>query len=205
MNKMPNTIVYLIRHSTPEHPIRAGKQAMYGPEAPLTVDGILKAQKLQSHIVSREGKPFDAIYSSPFKRAFETAGILAGEVMQNKLIVVEGLRDTDSAWAGVPMDELSPIAEAGQLFNDPRTHETIAEIAKRMTTAFTQIVGAHPGQMVGVVSHGDPLRILYDRLRRPDQEIPPYLQLVREFSLGQAQGLRLEIESEGQIEMELIS
>ncbi len=202
---MQNTVVYLIRHSTPEHPMKAGLQAMYGPQAPLTVPGRQKAEKLRSSIISREGKSFDSIYSSPFKRAFETASILAGDALRNKIVVIEGLRDTDSEWPGTPMDELIPIAEAGQLFNDPRTHETIAEIARRMTTAFHQIIGAHPGQMIGVVSHGDPLRILYDRIWRPGQEIPAYAQLVREFSLGQAQGLRLEIFPGGRIEKEFIS
>jgi broad specificity phosphatase PhoE len=196
-----NTVVYLIRHSTPVHPMKDGRQAMYGPDAPLTAEGKLKAQKLRSMILSREGKPFDIIYSSPFKRAFETAGILAGEAPQNKVIVIEGLRDTDSAWAGTPMDELIQIADAGQLFNDPRTHETILEIVKRMTAAFYQIVGAHPGGLIGIVSHGDPLRILVDRISHPEREIPPYPQLVREFSLGQVQGLRLEIFPGGRMEI----
>lgn len=198
---MQNTVVYLIRHSTPEHPMKAGQLTMYGPDAPLTADGRLKAQKLCSSLISREGKPFDVIYSSPFERAFETASILAAEALQKRVIVIEGLRDTISDWPGTPMDELAQIADAGQLFNDPRTHETVAEIAERMTTAFHQIVSANPGLLIGVVSHGDPLRILYDRLRHPDQEIRAYLQLVREFSLGQAQGLRLEIDSAGRIEI----
>jgi broad specificity phosphatase PhoE len=198
---MPNTVVYLIRHSTPEHPLKDGRQTMYGPQAPLTADGRLKAQKLRSALIAREGKPLDVIYASPFTRAFETASILAGDDARKAVIVVEGLRDTVSDWPGTPMDELSKIADAGQLFNDPRTHETIAEIAGRMTAAFQQIAGAHPGSLIGVVSHGDPLRILYDRLRRPDQEIPPYAQLVREFSLGQAQGLRLEVDPEGRVEI----
>lgn len=200
---MKNTVVYLIRHSTPEHPMNAGRQAMYGPEAPLTADGRIKAQKLRSTILSREGKLFDEIYSSPFKRAFETAGILAGEALQNKIVVIEGLRDTDSAWAGTPVDELRQISEAGQLFADPRTHETIEQIAERMTATFQRIVGAHPGRLIGMVSHGDPLRILYDRIRRPGEKIRAYPLLVREFSLGQAQGARLEIFPEGRVEIEL--
>ena len=198
---MPNTVIYLIRHSTPQHPLNAGRLAMYGPDSPLTEDGKRKAQNLRSNLIDREGKPFDFIYSSPFKRAFETASILAEEALQKEVIVIEGLQDTVSDWPGTPMDELSKIADAGQLFNDPRTHETIAQIAQRMTAAFHQVVSAHPGHLIGVVSHGDPLRILYDRIRHPDQAIPPYPQLVREFSLGQAQGLRVEIDPEGRIEI----
>ena len=117
---MQNTVVYLIRHSTPEHPLNAGQPAMYGPDAPLTADGRLKAQNLRTSLITREGKPFDVIYSSPFKRAFETASILAEQALQKKVIVIEGLRDTVSDWPGTPMDELSKIADAGQLFNDPR-------------------------------------------------------------------------------------
>ena len=202
---MQNTIVYLIRHSTTERPMQAGQPVMYGPDAPLTRAGKQKAQKLRAVILAREGKSFDVVYSSPLRRAFETARILAGETAMKSVITHDGLRDTGSNWAGTPLDEFRQVFLAGQVFADPRTRETLAEIAERMTGVFDQVTSTHAGGLIGMVSHGDPLSILVDRIRHPDQEIPAYSQLVRELSLEPAQGLRLEIFPGGGIETEIVS
>jgi len=201
---MQNTIVYLIRHSTTERPMQAGQPVIYGPDAPLTRGGKQKAQKLRAVILAREGKPFDVIYTSPLKRAYETARILAGKQARNDVITHNGFRDTGSNWAGTPLDEFMQVFFAGQVFADPRTRETVAEVAERMTGAFDQIISAHAGCLIGIVSHGDPLSILVDRIRHPDQVIPDYSQLVQELSLKPAQGLRLEILPGGQVEMEFV-
>lgn len=202
---MPNTIVYLIRHSIPESLLVDGRRLMYGPPAPLTAEGRQKAALLGEKILAREGRPLDVLYSSPLKRAYETACILAGAISLQPVLTHPDLRDTDSEWGGVPIEELVRVANAGQLFTDPRTHESLAQIAGRMVTAYHQIVSPHPGERIGIVSHGDPLRLLYDRIRHPDQAIPPYPELVRQLSLDVAQGLRLEFFPDGQIETEIVS
>jgi broad specificity phosphatase PhoE len=202
---MHHTIVYLIRHSIPESPVKDGRRLMYGPDAPLSPDGRQKARQLGERILAREGKPLDVIYSSPFKRAYETACILVEKMALNPVITHPGLQDTASEWGGVPVEELVQVANAGRLFTDPRTHESISEIAARITAAYHQIVSHHQGERIGMVSHGDPLRILYDRIVHPDQEIPPYPELVREMSLDVAQSLRLEYFPEGRIEIEMVA
>jgi len=200
-----NTIVYLIRHSIPVSVVREdGVRLMYGPSAPLSAEGRLKAARLADSLLAREGKPFDVIYSSTLLRAFETATIIAEKMGLGPVTTNPGLRDTDSDWGGLPAEELVQVAKAGQLFSDPRTHETVAGIAVRMIAAYNQCVKPHPGQTIGIVSHGDPLRILYDRICYPEEPIPPYEELVRGMNLEVAQGLRLEFFRNGRLESEVV-
>lgn len=195
---MQNNVIYLIRHSIPIYEMIDGRRVMYGPEALLTEEGKQKARKLGEEILALEGKPFDFIYSSPLRRAHETAYILAEQMGLNSVISLNDLRDTDSIWGGTPMDVLMEVGNAGHIFDDPRTHETLSEIAERMTNAFNQITSSHEGQLIGIVSHGDPLRLLYNRIRYPHTVIPPYPQLVNELTLDMAQGIRLEISPKGE-------
>jgi broad specificity phosphatase PhoE len=201
---MPNTIVYLIRHSIPESVVKKGERLMYGPPAPLSPAGREKAARLAESLLAREGKPFDVIYSSPYQRAYDTACIIAEKMALNPVVTNAGLRDTDSEWGGVPMEELALVARAGRLFTDPRTHESVAGIASRMIAAYNECVSPHPGKTIGIVSHGDPLRILYDRICNPEEDIPPYAELVSGFNLEVAQSLRLEFFRGGRIETERV-
>jgi broad specificity phosphatase PhoE len=73
-----------------------------------------------------------------------------------------------------------------------------------MVSAYQSIVVTHSGQRIGIVSHGDPLRVLYDRIHYPEREIPPYPELVQELSLDTAQSLRMEISAGEIIESEII-
>ncbi len=201
---MPDTVVYLFRHSIPVHPMVNGKLVQYGPVDPLSEEGRKKAAKLAPAILVREGRPLDAVYSSPFKRAFETATILAEPMGIKEVKIIDGLRDTDSDWGGVPVEELMAVARANRIFEDPRTHETLAQISERMRIAYNQIVEAHPGQLIGVVSHGDPIRLLYFWLKYPGKKIPPYAKLVSLMTPDTAGGFRVEIGGENQVEIEIV-
>jgi uncharacterized phosphatase len=202
---MPNSVVYLIRHSAPEQKKNAkGQPLQYGPEAALTSEGSQKAAKLADAILTREGGPLEVIYSSPYQRAYETASILAEKMGIGPVRVIADLHDTANTWAGTPTEELIAVVKAGKLFEDPRTMETPEEIADRMVKAYAQILASHPGQRVGVVSHGDPLRLLYYRIHTPDQPIPPYLKMPEALSLQVAEGARLEYCPDGKIKTEKI-
>ena len=65
-------IVYLIRHSTPNRINVPNK------EIPLSEEGILKANKIKEIINLNE---IDEVYSSSYKRAYETAKILSDNVI----------------------------------------------------------------------------------------------------------------------------
>lgn len=202
---MPNTIIYLFRHSIPVNPIIDGKRVHYGPADPLSEEGRRKAGKLAPAILAREGRPLEGVYSSPFTRAYETALILAEPMGIKQVSTIYGLRDTDSDWGGVPVEELMEVARANRIFEDPRTHETLAQISERMQIAYNQIVEAHPGQLIGVVSHGDPIRLSYFCLKYPGKEIPPYAELVSLMTPDTAGGIRVEVGGDHQVKIEIVS
>ena len=105
-----------------------------------------------------------AIYSSPLERAIETAQPLAathGLAVQ----VLEGLGEVDCGeWAGRELDELRKeelwavlqIYPAGARFPGG---ESLRQARDRMVAALDGIRDTHPGQVVAVVSHADPIRL----------------------------------------------
>ncbi len=194
---MTTEIVYLIRHSIPQHPPMDGSGIlrMYGPEADLTPEGETKAAALAQKIFLREAKPLDILVTSPYLRAEHTALILAAEMGIKTLIRDDRLHDTASTWKGVALDELVKISASGLLFSDPHTLETMENLGMRMKAAYDQVLGDHPDQKIGIVSHGDPLRLLYFQLLNPGKPFPPYRELFGLISLDTAQGARLEVKN----------
>ena len=196
---MSSTVIYLIRHSIPEYQTNAkGELLTYGPDARLTEEGKQRARNLADAILSRENGPLDVIFSSPFTRTYETALILTEAFKLSKLLVVEELHDVKSSWAGMPKDKFMEITFACKTYDDPHSLESLVEVAERMVKAYRQILAEHADQRIGIVSHEDPLRVLYDQICHPYRNIPPYPLLVQELSLDFAQALRLEI-SDGKV------
>ena len=202
---MPATTIYLIRHSTPQFPIIDGQRVYYGPDAPLSEEGREKALARAEQLLASEGRPFDALFSSPMIRAFQTAWIIADRMQISTVTTLKGFGDTHTLWPGTPMDELSKVVQAGRLFDDSRTLETMEGIADRMTHAYQQVVRASQGKLVGVVSHADPLRILYHRILHPGESFPPYGILMKEINIDLADAIRVEIAESGQLSVEKVS
>jgi probable phosphoglycerate mutase len=187
---MKSTIIYLIRHGLPEIQLDAqGRQLMYGPDAVLSAEGRRQAAALAAQFINGEAPA--ALYASPYPRARETAEILARE-LGLPLTIDERLRDTlASGWVGVPMDEIRLLSN-NELFSHPRTQETPARIDARMWAAFNDMVAREQRQIVGIVSHGDPLRILHWRIQHPQGDLPDMSELARRLTLGTAQACRVE-------------
>jgi ribonuclease H / adenosylcobalamin/alpha-ribazole phosphatase len=201
---MQKTIIYLIRHSTTTRPERDGQALMYGPEAELTEAGVHKAEKLGQALLAREGRPFDVIVSSPYRRAMQTAQIVAEQMgFTGQIALDPRLQDTASSWAGVPAEELGQVYSAGRLFDDPRTHETLAQMAARMAAAYDEIYHAHLGKQVAIFSHGDPLRVLAYHVLHPGEDLPPYQTIIRALSLDTAEALRIAYSPDGVVESEV--
>lgn len=189
---MQQRVLYLIRHGPPQYPVDAdGKRRIYGPAAGLTEAGRLKCTALAQAILHHDGAPLTLLVSSPYVRAAQTAALLAQAFGTARLISDERLRDTASTWEGTPVEEFMAIFEQGRTFDDPRTCESIEAIGQRMLAAYAACISQFPDERIGIVSHGDPLRALYYRLRHPQGAFPPYPELVRLLSLDAAQGLRL--------------
>lgn len=152
------TRMYVLRHGATlpnlEKPPRLQGRGLDEPLAPL---GIAQAERAAA-VLAQE--PLQAIFSSPLRRARQTAEIIA----QRHVVPVqflEGLQEGDvGRWEGRRWDEIrqnEPEAYR-QFMADPATFgypggESFADVAHRVVPVFNDILQRHEGASVLVVSH----------------------------------------------------
>jgi len=105
-----------------------------------------------------------AIYASPLERTQETARAVAaphGLEVQTR----DGLVEVDfGEWTGKYLSELADDAgwrlwnAGGRMLGPIPGGEHIVEFQRRMVAEVLRVRDAHPGQIVALVSHGDPIR-----------------------------------------------
>ena len=109
--------------------------------------------------------PLSAIYSSPLERTLETAQPIA-DSHGLAIRVREGLGETRfGEWTGRALKELKdeklwPVVQVypgGARFPGG---EAIREVQARLVAELDGIRDAHPGQIVAVVSHSDPIKMV---------------------------------------------
>ncbi|HEX4867330.1 MAG TPA: histidine phosphatase family protein [Acidimicrobiales bacterium] len=135
----------LIRHALP---VRVDSGSVDGPADPhLAPLGVHQAEALAAWLAA---EPIHAVWSSPKRRALETAGPLAGR-LGLEVRVDEGLAEYDRhADSYIPIEELKAA-------NDPRWNEQPErpeEFRADVVAAMEAVIAAHPGQRVAVVCHG---------------------------------------------------
>ena len=135
----------LIRHALP---IRIDEGATEGPADPaLAPLGRAQSTALAQWLAD---EPVEAIWSSPMRRARETAEPLARQ-LRLPVVVDEGLAEYDRhALSYIPIEELKAA-------NDPRWREMPErpeEFARDVVQAVERVIASHPGQRVAVVCHG---------------------------------------------------
>ena len=141
----------LIRHALPQRTVVA-----VGPADPvLSEQGVLQSAHLAEYLASEQ---LDALYSSPMRRAIQTAEPVAAatglaiEIVED---VAEFDRDSSEY---IPAEELKRT-------NDPRWQMIVAGewdeqgdspamFSDRVVTALEKLVGAHRGERIAVVCHG---------------------------------------------------
>lgn len=154
------TTIYLARHG--ESDWNAANRFQGHSDRPLTDLGREQAQAL-GELVAAEN--VEAVYSSPLKRALETARIVA---VRSGLEVVEDedLREVDTgSWSGLSRAEVQERfpegferwTSGGAGWEDGESYE---EMAERVLAAVNRIAAAHPGGRVLIVSHGGPIRAI---------------------------------------------
>jgi broad specificity phosphatase PhoE len=151
----------LIRHAESEG---AGRYLGRRSDPPLSALGRAQAEALTRRLA---GEPLAAIYSSPLRRALETAQTIA---LPHGLDVrvSNDLAELDFGdWEGLTYQEIAGIAP--KRFNRwltnpaearPPNGETLSEMSQRVTEAIKGIIAAHPGEAVVVVTHGGPARVI---------------------------------------------
>jgi broad specificity phosphatase PhoE len=153
------TVVYLARHG--ESDWNAANRFQGHSDRPLTELGRRQAELLAEDLA--EAASLSAIYSSPLRRALETAAIVGARL---GLVPVEldELREVDvGSWAGLSRTEVEqryPEAfrrwlDGGEGWEDG---ESYTAMAARVLETVRAIARAHPDDELLVVSHGGPIR-----------------------------------------------
>jgi broad specificity phosphatase PhoE len=148
------TTLVLVRHG--ETDWNRERRVQGQTDVPLNETGRSQALALSAEL---NGRSFAAVYSSDLVRAYETATILA-EPRSLVVTPVPALREKHfGSWEGLTDAEVLrrfPHALAGP-WGDA---ETPGEVSTRVVAAVSEIVAAHTGEAVLVVTHGGPIRAL---------------------------------------------
>jgi probable phosphoglycerate mutase len=156
------TRVFLVRHG--ETTLSAEDRFAGSTDVPLGPNGRVQAEKLGQRL----GRiAVAAAYASPLMRAVDTASIVArhiGVAVETR----DGLREIDHGhWEGMRRtevearfpDEYSCWSEDPYTFA-PRGGETGVQVVARALPVVREVVTAHPGESVLIVSHKATIRLI---------------------------------------------
>ena len=155
------TTILLARHGETDWNREGRFQGFADP--PLNDIGRAQAAGLAAELADVE---LAAVYSSPLRRAFETAELLAAP---HRLapVAVEALREVDvGSWQALTREEvearfpeqLARWLDYGQGWQDGESYE---EMARRVVAALLQLAAAHDGERILAVTHGGPIRATF--------------------------------------------
>ena len=160
------TRVFLIRHGATI--LTAENRFAGSVEVPLSDEGREQARRLAARL---DGAPIAAVYASPLGRAAETARIVAAP---HGLPVGTDARLREIShgrWEELTRTEVEErfADEIGSWEADPYTFapeggETGLDVTARALPAMLDLVRAHPGQTIAVVSHKATIRLLLSSL-----------------------------------------
>jgi 2,3-bisphosphoglycerate-dependent phosphoglycerate mutase len=142
----------LIRHARPQ---RAESTA--GPaDPPLSPLGHRQSDALAGWLAGDPSAPIDAVYTSPLRRAVETAAPLA-RALGLPPLVEPALAEYDAeAIAYIPIEEL-------QAAGDPRWMERpddIESFQAEVMAGVDRLTATHPSQRVALVCHGGVVNVI---------------------------------------------
>jgi probable phosphoglycerate mutase len=152
------TTILLARHGETDWNREGRFQGWADP--PLNATGRAQAVDLSVALMAEE---LAAVYSSPLRRAHETAEVVAASHGLEPL-TVEALREVDvGSWSGLTRAEIEerfPQQYArwlgyGQGWTDGETYDAMAE---RVVAALLELAVAHRGERILAVTHGGPMR-----------------------------------------------
>lgn len=170
----------MIRHALPVR-----REVANGPADPeLAPHGHAQAEHMANYLSTER---IDAVYTSPMRRASETAAPLA------RVFGLEPIVEDDVAEYDRHASEYVPIEEL-KASGDPRFHELASglgdglddheEFSARVMGALGRIIDDHPAQTVAVVCHGGVINvflasILGLRMEPPGFFYPNYTSINR--------------------------
>jgi 2,3-bisphosphoglycerate-dependent phosphoglycerate mutase len=152
------TEILLARHGETDWNRESRFQGHADP--PLNDLGRQQAVELAAALSDQE---FVAVYSSPLRRALETAQTVA-ESHGLTAVPVEGLREVDvGSWQALTRDEVEQRfpqqfrrwLDYGRGWDDGETYE---EMGDRVLATLEQLAARHEGEQIVAVTHGGPIR-----------------------------------------------
>ncbi len=132
-------------------------------DPPLNEVGRAQAAKLSATLAA---EALAAVYSSPSRRALQTAEVVAA-AHGLEPVEVEALREVDvGSWEGLTRSEIEKRfpqqyarwLEGGQGWNDGETYE---QMGVRVVAALLELAAAHVGEGILAVTHGGPIRAAF--------------------------------------------
>ena len=148
----------LVRHGETDWNLGSRFQGHADP--PLNETGRAQARELAAALADRS---FDAVYSSPLRRAFETAEIIAAPHGLQP-VPDPGLREVAvGEWQGLTREEVERRFPEqyrrwlgfGQGWDEGETYE---EMGRRVVATLLDLARRHDGETVLCVTHGGPIR-----------------------------------------------
>jgi probable phosphoglycerate mutase len=153
-----STHLVLVRHAVTAQtgPLLSGR----APGIDLSDEGRAQAEALGARMASL---PIDAVYASPIERTTQTAEAVA---RHHDLTVqrLEGVLEADyGEWTGQKLADLAQTDLWKVVQRAPSRAvfpggEGLAAMQARMVAALEAVVVEHPGELVVVVSHADPIK-----------------------------------------------
>lgn len=169
----------LIRHGETDWNVEGRYQGQADP--PLNQQGLAQARQLAQKL---RGVGLDVLYSSPLRRALQTAQILA-EALDVPLHTEPRLVEIHQGeWQTLLYTEIA--ARYPELFDRWQTEpwtvtipggENIAQVQERVYAAVDEILSRHEGQCIGMVAHRLPITLLKIRYQGLDPDVVRTLQL----------------------------
>ena len=149
------TTLLLARHGETDWNKEGRWQGWADP--PLNETGRAQARKLAEQL---RQTPFDAVYASDLRRAFETAELVAAP-HGVPVLSDAGLREIDvGSWSGLTRVEIEARFPNGARPDG----ETREQHAARVLEAVERIARANEGRRLLVVTHGGTMRALHGHL-----------------------------------------
>ena len=155
------TTILLARHGETDWNREGRFQGHADP--PLNRTGRAQAVDLSVALMAEE---LAAVYSSPLRRALETAGVVAASHGLEP-VPVDDLREVDvGSWSGLTRAEVEDRfpeqfarwLDYGQGWDDGETYE---EMGERAVDALLRLAEAHDGERLLAVTHGGPMRAAF--------------------------------------------
>jgi broad specificity phosphatase PhoE len=153
------TTIVLVRHG--ETDWNRERRFQGHADVPLNEEGRTQVRELAELLA---GESFSGAYSSPLRRATQSAEIL-GARLGLDVRPSEALKEVDvGSWSGLTVPEVEVrFPEGYKRWLEWRCSgwgdgETYGELARRVVAGLHELAHAHPGGSVLAVTHGGPMR-----------------------------------------------